>query len=64
MTGSDPRQCPTCGNRLRSMALFCPHCGTAVLPSIDNTLRITVEQILGNMKPGQAEVMRRCAIPR
>ncbi len=64
MIGSDARKCPDCGDVLRSTALFCPKCGTAVLPSVSNALQVSLGQILNSVKPGQAEVMRRCAIPR
>ncbi|MBA3470678.1 MAG: hypothetical protein H0T53_13655 [Herpetosiphonaceae bacterium] len=64
MIGSDARNCPACGDMLRSTALFCPKCGTAVLPSVSNALQVSLGQILNSVKPGQAEVMRRCAIPR
>ena len=56
--------CPKCSASLRAMALFCPQCGTPVLPSVNNALTISLQQILASMKPGQAEVLRRCAIPR
>ncbi len=65
MTGSDAeRRCPECATPLRPTALFCPECGTPVLPAISNGLRISIEQLLNSLKPGQAEVIRRCAIPR
>lgn len=65
MTGSnDMHTCPKCGQPLRPTALFCPDCGTAVLSSVSNALQISIEQMLATMKPGQAEVLRRCAIPR
>jgi tetratricopeptide (TPR) repeat protein len=34
------------------------------MSSVSNTLQISMAQILSSVKPGQAEVMRRCAIPR
>lgn len=64
MIGFNARTCPQCTQALRPSALFCPHCGTAVLPSVSNALQVSLKQILAGVKPGQAEVMRRCAIPR
>ncbi|HYF64919.1 MAG TPA: zinc-ribbon domain-containing protein, partial [Herpetosiphonaceae bacterium] len=64
MIGSNLRVCPNCGESLRATTLFCPQCGTAVMPTVSNALQISMAQILNGVKPGQAEVMRRCAIPR
>ncbi len=64
MTGSETHQCPTCQNVLRPTTLFCPRCGTPIMPTVSNALQLSITQILEGMKPGQAEVMRRCAIPR
>ena len=64
MIGSNGNMCPNCGENLRPTTLFCPQCGTAVLSSVSNILQISMMQLLSSVKPGQAEVMRRCAIPR
>ncbi|GAA5528959.1 hypothetical protein Hgul01_02762 [Herpetosiphon gulosus] len=64
MTGSETHQCPTCETVLRPTTLFCPRCGTPIMPTVSNALQLSITQILESMKPGQAEVMRRCAIPR
>ncbi|KPL91427.1 tetratricopeptide repeat protein [Herpetosiphon geysericola] len=64
MTGSEPHQCPSCEQLLRPTSLFCPRCGTPIMPTVSNALQLSITQILASMKPGQAEVMRRCAIPR
>ncbi|HEY1016356.1 MAG TPA: tetratricopeptide repeat protein [Herpetosiphonaceae bacterium] len=64
MTGSDVRACPNCQYELRTSSLFCPACGEAVLPAVENGLQVVLQQILGSVPPGKAEVLRRCAIPR